>query len=92
MIPICPVQLWTLSALDYFKYNIHENWEKNEFHRKWVSRIKHVKCYRMIPICPVQLWTLSALDYFKYNIHENWEKMNLNESGFIGLSTSNAIE
>ncbi len=28
MIPICPVQLWTLSALDYFKYNIHENWEK----------------------------------------------------------------
>ncbi len=74
MIPICPVQLWTLSALDYFKYNIHENWEKNEFQLKWVNRIMHVKCYRMIPICPVQLWTLSAQDYFKYNIHENWEK------------------
>ncbi len=74
MIPICPVQLWILSAKDYVKYNIHENWEKNEFHGKWVYWIKHVKCYRMIPICPVQLWILSALDYFKYNIHENWEK------------------
>ncbi len=31
MIPKYPVQLWILSALDYFKYNIHENWEKNEF-------------------------------------------------------------
>ncbi len=31
MIPIYPVQLWILSALDYFKYNIHENWENNEF-------------------------------------------------------------
>ncbi len=28
MIPIFPVQLWILSPLDYFKYNIHENWEK----------------------------------------------------------------
>ncbi len=74
MMPIYPVQLWILSVPDYFQYNIHENWEKNEFQRKCVYRIKHVKCYRMIPICPVQLWILSALDYFKYNIHENWEK------------------
>ncbi len=67
--------------------------KKNEFQYKWVFRIKFVKCYRMTPICPALLWILSALDYFKYNIHENWEKkMNFNESGFIGLSTSNAIE
>ncbi len=33
MVPIYPVQLWILSALGYFKYNIHENWEK----RKWIS-------------------------------------------------------
>ncbi len=92
-IPICPLQLWTLISLDYFKYNIHDNWDKNEFQWKWVYRIKHVKCYRMVPIYPVQLWTISSLDYFKYNIHENWEKkMNFNTSGFFGLSTSNAIE
>ncbi len=66
--------------------------KKNEFHRKGVYRIKHVKCYRMIPIGPVQLWILSPLDYFIYNMHENWEKMNFNKSGYIGLSTSNAIE
>ncbi len=74
MIPICPVQLWILSALDYFQYNIHENWEQNEFQRKGVYRIKHVKCYPIIPICSVQLWILSALDYFMYNKHESWEK------------------
>ncbi len=74
MIPTYPVHLGILSALDYFKYNIHENWEKNEFQEKWVYRIKHVKCYRMIPICPVHLGILSALDYFKYHVHENWEK------------------
>ncbi len=28
MIPIYPVQLWILSALDYYKYNIHDNWGK----------------------------------------------------------------
>ncbi len=64
--------------------------KKNEFQYKWVFRIQHVKCYRMIPICPVQLWTVSSVDYFKYNIQE--KKMNFNESGVIGLSTSNAIE
>ncbi len=71
---MCYVQFSILSALDYFKYNIPENWEKNEFQSKWVYRIKHVKCYRMIPICSVQLWILRALDCFKYSIHENWEK------------------
>ncbi len=72
---IHPVELWILSVLDYFKYHIHEDWErKMNFNENRVYRIKHVKCYRMIPICPVQLWNLSALDYFKYHIHENWEK------------------
>ncbi len=29
-----PVQLWILSGLDYFKYNIHENWEKKKKKKK----------------------------------------------------------
>ncbi len=28
--PYILCKLWTLSSLDYFKYNIHENWEKSE--------------------------------------------------------------
>ncbi len=53
MIPICPVQLWILSALDYFKYNIHENWDKklismkvglSDQARQMLSNGTHMSC------------------------------------------------
>ncbi len=70
---ICPVRLWILSALYYFKPQIHEKSENYHFQWKWVYRIKHVKFYRIKSISPVRLRILSALYYFKPQMHEKSE-------------------
>ncbi len=89
---ISPVRLWNLSALYYFNPQIHEKSENCQFQWKWVYRIKPVKCYRMKCIRPVRLWILSALYYSRLKYMKKVKIPNFNESGFIGLSPSNAIE
>ncbi len=89
---ISPVRLWILSDLNHFNPKIHEKSENDQFQWTWVYRIKHVKCYRMKSISPFRLWIIIALSYFDLKIHEKLKMINFNESGFIGLSTSNAIE
>ncbi len=89
---ISPVRLWILSDLYYFNPKIHEKSENDEFQLKWVYRIKHVKCYRKKSMSSVRLWILSDLYYFNPETHEKVIMINCNESGFIRLIKSNAIE
>ncbi len=70
---ISPVRLWILSDLYHFNPKIHEQNENDQFQRKRVYRIKHVKCYRMKSISPVRLWILSDLYHFNPKIHEKSE-------------------
>ncbi len=91
------VKCYQMNSIKYcpiidFMWFIHERSKKYKFQWNWVYRIKHVKCYRMKSIRMSGYEYLVICTTLIQKYMKKVKMINFNDSGFFGLSTSNAIE